>query len=298
MSFGPVLPARLSFHPSHHPRDFLRVPEWSYGSSKRLSLTRIKLSLPPIKALRVAPKPPAKKEKRLSLEGVTPAPKVEDTSASGDANGVVVPDKDASAQQTTAVEALQLLKKMRETKNPGGAFTSSDKKADALDEEFSEDPFLDSLRCVFVLLSMATCSLTSSAVRRWLYTSRIQLWRSELIGDDDDDDDDGEPDMDAYLESLAPRMATRAAAWRPTDVDERTPVVKEFRESFVRLQALVSEIEQDKSLFSEEPLPQPAEDAIEEPVLRAPEVSENEQTKGVDNAETAWVLFSLSSFRS
>lgn len=150
MNFGPVLPARLSFHPSHHPRDFLRVPEWSYGSSKRLSLTRIKLSLPPIKALRVAPKPPAKKEKRLSLEGVTPAPKVEDNSASGDVNGVVVPDKDASAPQTTAVEALQLLKKMRETRNPGGAFTSSDKKADALDEEFSEDPFLDSLRCVLI----------------------------------------------------------------------------------------------------------------------------------------------------
>ena len=92
--------------------------------------------------------------------------------------------------------------------------------------------------------------------------------------------------MYAYLESLAPRMVARAAAWRPTDIEERAPVVKEFRESFVRLQALVSEIEQDKSLFSEENLPQPVDDVSEGSVLRVPEVSEDEETKGIDNADT------------
>lgn len=148
---GPVLPARLSFHPGHHPRDFLRVPEWSYGRSKRLSFTRIKFSLPPIKPLRVAPKPPAKKAEKLSLVGTQPAPKVETIPASGDVRAAGASDKETSFLPTTAVEALHLLKKMRETKAVDGASTGPAKNVDALDEEFSEDPFLDSLRCVLVL---------------------------------------------------------------------------------------------------------------------------------------------------
>ena len=91
--------------------------------------------------------------------------------------------------------------------------------------------------------------------------------------------------MDAYLESLAPRMVARAAAWRPTDIEERAPVVKEFRESFVRLQALVSEIEQDKSLFSEGPTPPVVEDVAEKPALCAPGFSEDELTQGIGSVD-------------
>ena len=162
LSFGPVLPPSLSFHPSHHPRNFLRVPEWSYGRTKRQTFDRIKLSLPPIKALRVAPKPPAKKEKRLTLEDTAAAPQAESASESGEVSKVEASDKDDLALQTTAVEAMHLLKKMRETKGPSNACTGPNNKVDALDEEFSEDPFLDSLRCVFVLLSMSLRSLTRS----------------------------------------------------------------------------------------------------------------------------------------
>lgn len=94
-------------------------------------------------------------------------------------------------------------------------------------------------------------------------------------------------------------MAARAAAWSPADVDERTPAVKELRESFVRLQALVCEIEQDKSLFSsEEPLPQASQDVVQKLVPCAPEVGDTEQTKGIDNVGiTTFVLFILFNLR-
>ena len=174
-NLGPVLPAKLSFHPSHHPRDFLSVPEWSYGRSKRLSLTRIKLSLPPIKALRVAPKPPAKKEKRLTLEDTAAAPQAESASESGEVSKVEASDKDDLALQTTAVEAMHLLKKMRETKGPSNACTGPNNKADALDEEFSEDPFLDSLRCVFMFPPMLPRSLTRSPRQMALHKPRPTL---------------------------------------------------------------------------------------------------------------------------
>lgn len=150
---GFVFPEKLSFHPSHHPHDFLSVPEWSYGRSKCLSFTRIKLSLPPIKPLRVAPKPPAKaKTLSLELEGTQSAPNAKDMSASGDARAAGMSDKEMSVLSTSA-EAINFLTKC-ETKDADadGDSTGAHEKVDPLDDEFSQYPFLDSLRCVFVLM--------------------------------------------------------------------------------------------------------------------------------------------------
>lgn len=73
-------------------------------------------------------------------------------SASGDARAAGMSDKEMSVLSTSA-EAINFLTKC-ETKDADadGDSTGAHEKVDPLDDEFSQYPFLDSLRCVFVLM--------------------------------------------------------------------------------------------------------------------------------------------------
>ncbi|TFY68228.1 hypothetical protein EVJ58_g1138 [Rhodofomes roseus] len=257
------IPDKLTFHPSHHPEGFLRIPVWSYESrlSRRTSSSHSKPNILSVKPLRVAPKPPiANKSAQgcISATGVFSTPgsspwredvKREESTKLKDVRRAS--NRRSVAPTPVALDITSLLRELEEDEMPepprgtvsDNATQASEsapaKRAagDPLDEDFCQDPFLESLR--------------------WLYTSRIQLWRSEVIDDEDDDDDDEEQAVDEDFDTIASRMAARVAAWRPTD--EVTPAVKELRDSFVQLQAMVSEIEQDQGLL-EGGSPAPASD--------------------------------------
>ncbi|KAH9924702.1 uncharacterized protein B0H18DRAFT_399494 [Fomitopsis serialis] len=71
-------------------------------------------------------------------------------------------------------------------------------------------------------------------------------------------------------------MAARVATWRPTDKD--IPVAKEFRESVVQLQALVSEIEQELGLPAEGLLTQVSTNDVRDTVACATIVGSDAQS--------------------